>query len=85
METFVFCDGHPAQQETEVAVFEVRDEEPAFAGFVGAGGAADAVDVAVTVAGKTELDDVCYVGEVHATGCDVGGEEDGGGGAAEDV
>lgn len=60
-------------------------DEPALALLAGAGGAADAVDVGLAVAGQAHLDDVGDVGEVHAARCHVGGEENAGLAAAEVV
>jgi hypothetical protein len=34
------------------------------------------MNIRVTFAGETDLQHVCYVGEVHSSGCDIGREED---------
>jgi len=44
----------------------------------GTTGSADSVDVVVAALRQTDLDDVRDIGEVHASGCHVGGEQDGG-------
>lgn len=74
----VGLEGQVLEAVGEFATFELGDDEPAFAFLAGTGGAADAVDVGVATGGETDLDDVGDVGEVHATGCHVGGEQDAG-------
>lgn len=41
------------------------------------------MDVLVPVRGQTDLDDVGHAGEVHSSGGDIRGDQDGGGGAPE--
>ena len=36
------------------------------------------MDVRIAAARDADLDDVCYIGEVHTAGCDVGGHENSG-------
>lgn len=62
--------------------FGVADEEDALALGVGAGCAAETVDVALLFRGDADLEDGRYAGEVHASGDDVGGTENSRGGFA---
>jgi hypothetical protein len=69
-------EGHAAELARNFLLVEGRDDQPALAFLAGATGAADAVDVGLAVAGKTNLDYVGDVGEVHSAGCDIRGEQD---------
>ena len=53
-------------------------EEDAGAGFVGAGGAAGAVDIHICCSGEVVVDHEVDGGDVETAGCNVGGDKDGG-------
>jgi hypothetical protein len=61
------------------------EEDPALSLLAGTTGTSETMDVGFTVAGKTNLDNVSDIGEVHSSCCDVGGEEDTGFSVAEVV
>lgn len=76
-------DRQARQYLARVIDLRLADEQPALASLVGAARAAQSVNVLVASGRDAELQHVRDVGEVHATRSDVGGDHDGGFGAAE--
>jgi hypothetical protein len=59
----------------DLALLKRRENNPTLTLLASATSATETVDVGLTVTGETDLDDVGDIREVHATCCDVGGEE----------
>ena len=85
VEARVGHDWQAAEHAARVLHLHGGEQNVAVAGLVATAGTSDAVDVLVAIWWKTDLDDMGDVGEVHAAGCYVGRDENGGCGAAETV
>jgi hypothetical protein len=63
-----------AETTADFSLLKGCEEDPALALLAGTTGTSETMDIGFAVTGKTDLDDVSDVGEVHSSGCDVGGE-----------
>lgn len=76
LEGVVALDGKSGQLPPCVVDLFFPDDDPALTGLVGSACSAESVNVLLATGGNTELDNVGDVGEIHASGSYIGGNED---------
>lgn len=76
LELVVTLDGETGKSASCHVELDVGNDKPALARLVGSAGTSETVNVLLPVGGRVGLDDVGNVGEIHASGGNVGGEED---------
>ena len=68
-------EGQTTEAATNLALLEGCQDDPALTLLTGTACATKTVDVGLAVTGKTDLNDVGDVREIHTTRCHIGGEE----------
>jgi hypothetical protein len=71
-------DGQVSETPAHLVALEWRDEDPSFALLAGTASTSKTMNVRISIAGKTDLEDMGDIWEVHTAGCDVGREQNAG-------